>query len=390
MHPAPANRVEPSCEPPASADAMPDAASAAPAPAGTAENAAGVADAAAIPQRTAESVVAPPTAPDTASQPLVSMLLIAYRQPATVGEAIAGALAQTYSPLEIVISDDASDDSTWAAIEAAVAGYAGPHRLRLNRNPVNLGIGAHLAKLASLAQGELLFVAAGDDVSLPTRCERVVASWMASGKRLDLIASALVDIDADGTPRERIVPSDLSTYRDATDWLARPPHVVGAAQAWTRRLLDRFGPLPPGVVAEDLLMVFRAICSGGAVTLDEALVHYRRGGLSRRRRVFSAADDAARLLRNSQHAIVEYEQLLADGRVAGQLDAIGPAIEARLARERLVRDMLGDPPATGRWRRLAAARAVAVGFRLRLLVHAGAPWLLAPWFALKRRLARSD
>ena len=35
-------------------------------------------------------------------RPLVSMLLIAYQQPDTIARAIRGALAQTYSPLEIV------------------------------------------------------------------------------------------------------------------------------------------------------------------------------------------------------------------------------------------------------------------------------------------------
>ena len=41
----------------------------------------------------------------TSSGPLVSLLLIAYRQASTVGTAVEAALAQTYSPLEIVISD---------------------------------------------------------------------------------------------------------------------------------------------------------------------------------------------------------------------------------------------------------------------------------------------
>ena len=130
--------------------------------------------------------------------PWVSMLLLAWRQEDTVGEAIAGALAQTYSPLEIVISYDASPDGTWAAIERAVAGYRGPHRLVLNRNAANLGIGAHLSRLVALSRGELLFITAGDDVSLPMRCERTVAAWLASGRTLDLIAAPLVDIDAHG------------------------------------------------------------------------------------------------------------------------------------------------------------------------------------------------
>ena len=39
--------------------------------------------------------------------PRAAMLLIAFNQEATIAEAIAGALAQTWSPLEIIVSDDA-------------------------------------------------------------------------------------------------------------------------------------------------------------------------------------------------------------------------------------------------------------------------------------------
>jgi len=315
------------------------------------------------------------------------MLLIAYNQRSTVAEAIAGALAQTYSPLEIVISDDASNDGTFAAMQAAVTNYAGPHRVLLNGNARNLGIGAHLSHLVSLSHGELLFVTAGDDVSLPTRCERVVDAWLASGRKLDLIACALEDMDEHGQVHERITPSDLASYRNAADWLARPPHVIGAAQAWTRRVFDRFGPLPTGVVAEDLLMVFRAIVSGGALTLDQPLVRYRRGGVSRRRRTLSAEDVTRRLLKNNRSSLVELPQLLADARAAGQLDAVEAALTARIARETYIRDVFAAVGTSSKLRVAARAGSVPIALRLRVLVYAAWPGLTAPFFLAKRILS---
>ena len=321
-------------------------------------------------------------------RPQVSLLLMAYRQQATIGAAIAGALAQTYSPLEIVISDDASADGTWAAIDAAVSGYAGPHRLVLNRNEQNCGIGAHLNRLVARSHGELLVIAAGDDVSLPQRCERVVDAWLAAGRRPDLIASTVVDLDADGARHGTITPTDLSRYRDAADWIARPPHVIGAAQAWTRRLFDRFGPLPRGAVAEDRLMVLRAILDGGAITLAEPLVLYRRGGISRRRRALRATDVVRRLLKNNRHALVELPQLLADAAAAGQLAAVEPALMRELERERFVRDLFEAPSLRVRWRAVRGASGVPWPVRLRWLVYAAAPIALAPFFMLKRLLGR--
>ncbi|WP_235580375.1 glycosyltransferase [Rhizobacter sp. Root404] len=319
-----------------------------------------------------------------AARPLVSMLVLAYQQAATIEAAVRGALAQAYSPLEIVISDDASTDATWAAIERAVAGYGGPHRLVLNRNPGNLGIGAHLNRMVGLSHGELLFVAAGDDISLPQRCARVVDAWLAAGRRPDLISSALVDLDESGHAHDAITPTDLSTYRDAADWIARPPHVIGAAQAWTRRVFDRFGPLPAGTVAEDLLMVFRAIVSGGAITLAEPLVQYRRGGISRRRRNLHARDVVERLLKNNRHALVELPQLLADARRAGQLEAVEDALSLQFEREVFVRDVFGATTLAQRWRAFVAARRVPLALRARLLVYAACPAVMAPFFVLKR------
>lgn len=322
-----------------------------------------------------------------AELPLVTMLLLVYNQQDVVADAIRAALAQTYPRLEIVVSDDASTDASFDAIQAARAGYGGPHRIVVNRNPRNLGIGEHLNRMVALSHGELLFIAAGDDASLPQRCERVVQAWLAADRRPDLIASALLDMDAQGDVHGTIVPSDLSAYRDAAGWIARPPFVVGAAQAWTRRVYDRFGPFRAGVVGEDMVMAFRAIGSGGALTLNEPLVRYRRGGISRRVRNRSAADVVARLRKSARGALAEIPQLLADAEVMGQLTSVEPVLRRRLARERFVRDVFDAPSFAARLRIVLGAREVDAAARLRIAAYALCPWALAPFFFLKR-LAR--
>ena len=326
-----------------------------------------------------------PGSQQQADSPRVTMLLLAYNQHGTVGEAIAGALRQTYANLEIVVSDDASGDDTFAVMQHAIAGYAGPHRIVLNRNPANLGIGGNLNRMVELSSGELLFVTAGDDVSLPTRCERVVQAWLASGRQLDLIAGALIDIDQHGMQHATVTPTDLSNYRNAGDWLREPPHVIGAAQAWTRRLYDRFGPLPAATMGEDRLMVFRAIAGGGgAITLPEPLVLYGRGGTSRRQRALSAADVTRRLLKNNRSALVELPQLLADAKLAGQLDAVRAPLEERLARERFIAALFAEPGRVGKTALALRASEVSAFVRLRLWTYAACPELLAPLFAVKR------
>ena len=275
-----------------------------------------------------------PVAVTRGDRPVALVLLMAFNQQGTIRAAIEGALAQTYTPLEIVISDDASTDGTWSEVEVATAGYCDPHTVVLHRNPTNLGIGAHLSRLVAISRGEMLVIAAGDDVSVPHRCDRVMRAWLGSNRQLDLIASGLTDIDASGVAKAVIVPSDLASYRSLADWVARPPHVIGAAQAWTRRVFERFGPLPAGVVAEDLIIVVRAIGCGGAITLPQALVQYRRGGLPYRVRSMHASDVIARMLRNNRHALVETQQLQRDATRANAPAAVHTELNTTLSRER--------------------------------------------------------
>ena len=56
-------------------------------------------------------------------KPLVTISMITYNQERYVRDAVRGALAQTYEPLEIVISDDCSTDSTWDIIRDEVEAY---------------------------------------------------------------------------------------------------------------------------------------------------------------------------------------------------------------------------------------------------------------------------
>jgi glycosyltransferase involved in cell wall biosynthesis len=113
--------------------------------------------------------------PPSPDRPLMSLLLFAYRQERYIEAAMRSALAQTYQPLEIIVSDDCSPDGTYAVMERIAAEYRGPHRLRINRNPVNLGMGAHYQHVLGMAEGRYLVLAAGDDISEPSRVEEVAA-----------------------------------------------------------------------------------------------------------------------------------------------------------------------------------------------------------------------
>lgn len=331
----------------------------------------------------------PSSAAPAAERPLVSMLVIAYNQAGQIGDAIQSALAQTYQPLEIIVSDDASSDATFAAIEAALAGYSGPHRVVARRNTTNQGISAHLSQLAQMARGELLFVAAGDDMSAPTRCERVVDFWLAHGRRPDLIATDLADMDETGLVHERVSPTELDTYRSFDDWLAGRPWLIGAAHTWSRRLFERFGPMLPGAAAEDQVMVLRAILGGGAVSLREPLVRYRRGGLSRKRRYGSAGELVARMRQSNRYGLAELAQLQRDAEIGGVGERMRAAMAPKLAREQFIHAMFEAGSLGERVGLLIRGAGVKLGLRIRMFLYASCPAVYAPGIWLKR-VVRKD
>lgn len=220
---------------------------------------------------------------DYEKYPLVTFIIIAYNQENYVVEAIAAAFAQTYSPLEIILSDDCSSDSTFKIMQRAVAEYKGPHRVILNCNSLNLNIGEHINAVAALATGELIVLAAGDDISVPSRTQVLVQHWDALGRQPAVLYSDFLPVNVDSEP---VTLNGEALYRGpfSIENMARGQiRVLGATTAISKNVFTSFSPLQRSVRHEDRVLPFRALLLGGSVELiDEKLVLYRvEGGISR-------------------------------------------------------------------------------------------------------------
>lgn len=205
-----------------------------------------------------------------AAKPLVTYALIAFNQEATVAEAVASALSQTYSPLELIISDDCSSDRTFEIMSDIVHSYRGPAAITLNRNKVNLGLIRHVNLMLDLARGELIVLAAGDDVSVGWRTARLVSEWLRSDGKLDGLCSAYT-IEKGGGGESRVVDRAGAIELESFVQVASA-NILGATAAWTKRLWRAWGPLPLTGLAEDRLLSFCAMLSGGVGYVPEPLV----------------------------------------------------------------------------------------------------------------------
>lgn len=228
------------------------------------------------------------------STPQATILFLAYNQQDFVAQASQACLEQQGGPFEIIFSDDASSDNTYAILQHAVAHYHGPHTVVVRQNSRNLGVADHYNTLIKLAQCELLITAAGDDISYPERAQTLLAAWHDGSRKLDLLASYAQSITHDGQNTGQTIQVDqLSDWRSAAQWCAKRPYVVGATHAFTKRIWTEFGDIDSDITYEDQIMTLRALCLGGAATIPTALVSYRQGGLSAK--VRSTNSDQKRL-----------------------------------------------------------------------------------------------
>ena len=93
-------------------------------------------------------------------QPLVSIIITSYNRAAWLEDAIRSALAQDYKNLEIIISDNHSEDNS----DTVIKKYVGDSRIKYNRNDVNIGMIANGRKATEqLAGGMLVSYISSDD-----------------------------------------------------------------------------------------------------------------------------------------------------------------------------------------------------------------------------------
>ncbi len=135
------------------------------------------------------------TLPAIDQGPCVSVIMPAWNAEATVSFAAHSILGQTWRPLELIIVDDASTDGTWAALRAIAAQDS---RVKLLRNPVNVGPYVSKNRALALATGRFVTGHDADDWAHPERIARHLAAVLPTGGYIEASLSYMIRVRADG------------------------------------------------------------------------------------------------------------------------------------------------------------------------------------------------
>jgi glycosyltransferase involved in cell wall biosynthesis len=211
-------------------------------------------------------------------EPKVSVIICTYNQQDFIRETVESVLSQTYSHLEIIVSDDGSTDDTPRILSDYAHRF--PDKLKVVLSPKNTGIPNNINRGLALRTGELSAWLDGDDVMLPHKIEKQVACLQNHPEAIGCYHDAEVFDSTTGAvlgsfcqiyngtthlrqgkiencirPRYFSIPSSVMCYSAAC-----PPH------GYDERLK----------YLSELLFFIETFRTGIMVAIDEQLVRYRR------------------------------------------------------------------------------------------------------------------
>ncbi|MCE6967486.1 glycosyltransferase family 2 protein [Cereibacter sphaeroides] len=207
-------------------------------------------------------------------RPLVTFALFAYNQEKFIREAVEGAFSQTYSPLEIILSDDCSSDRTFEIMEEMAREYRGPHRVVVRQSPKNRRLMGHINDVVALAEGSIIVMAAGDDISLPERTTEHAEIYT----RWPVTHAVCSDYFTMSTPFVPVSNQSEKALRQFT-LLRHISNVggwgTGATYSYRRECFEWPSLVPEIIENEDRVLPTRAAILGRVAYQKAKLIRYR-------------------------------------------------------------------------------------------------------------------
>jgi glycosyltransferase involved in cell wall biosynthesis len=208
--------------------------------------------------------------------PKVSVLIPSYNQESVIEQTLMSALTQDYEDLEVVVTDDASQDRTPQILKDLQAKY--PERLRIFVHQTNLGVTKNHTRGLFECRGDFIAFQDGDDLFLPGKIKKQVAFML---ERPDCtISSHDVDVFDSETGKTLYLWSQRFGRREGgISELVRYGNYLSSVSVMVRRShLPEYGYDDRIRIGSDWLLWLEVLARGkGKICyLDEVLARYRR------------------------------------------------------------------------------------------------------------------
>ena len=202
--------------------------------------------------------------------PTVSVVMPVYNEAPFVEAAIESVLRQTVTDLELVIVDNGSTDES-----PEILRRIRDPRVRVFRNPRNLGSAAASNRLVRESRAPLIARMDADDIALPDRLEKQLAAFAAQ-PTLALLGGQAHHFGGFGPLLRRFAPRAVTRRGIAWQALFSSPFIHSTAM-FTRESFEAAGGYDERMQrSSDFALFSRIQANGHAANLPDVLVRFRR------------------------------------------------------------------------------------------------------------------
>lgn len=227
---------------------------------------------------------------------LVSIIVPVYNAENYIRETISCVAAQTYGDWELLLVEDGSADDTPRIIQSSME-QEGTDRIRLIRQPSNMGAARARNRGLGEARGRYIAYLDADDLWVPEKLERELRFLREREAAFVFTGYEFADERGEGTGKVVHVPETLSYRQALGNTTIFTSTVMFDTEKIDRKLLEM-----PDVKSEDTALWFQVLRNGyTAHGLDENLVRYRRAGRSLSSNKLEALGRIWNLYRRQEH-----------------------------------------------------------------------------------------
>lgn len=253
--------------------------------------------------------------------PIFSIVVITYNQPELVAQTLDSIYNQTYKNIELIISDDCSNNENTHVIQNWLNKHEGRFiKVIFNVNDKNKGISANLSTGLKFASGEFVKAIAGDDLLYPDAIEKM-ADFLNENRNVNFCTSRGINfcdkdsqrVFLEATPSKAFIKklNRLSNSFDQFKFIAAYGNgILAPATFFRRKVFENYGyPSERYKYVEDFALWLELLLKGTRIfVLNEITAMYRvhEKSITQRAYKFGNTDYYKEILQTYKEYVLPY------------------------------------------------------------------------------------